>query len=289
MIKSTFHLRIGAFIFWSGIGYITMTQSWAGVCPTTINARNNPANNGFEPVFNQNDANNPTIYMCQKERSENKLPLESDIIAGGSQAISKGNVNKTVDMGIGRIDIDGFDVNDNLNSNYVFRPLKQRYLDEWFHFVIFQKAVPSLVGLTGESSDPSFKDSEKIKGDYCTLPNPQTNVSYHDYIKNYFKANPQKFTVNGVGANAYTASGTRFGGGGNKTPFATATISQINGEPVNITLDFVARETGRSSRYTDKNGNIYCLVTVGVQAQIDLNTAKANKDYVLNVGVEAGD
>ncbi|STY90359.1 hypothetical protein [Moraxella bovis] len=55
------------------------------------------------------ESNGETIYVCMRDdKPYPKITVnDSDIIAGGSQAMGMGNAQKVVDFGVSRVDVDG--------------------------------------------------------------------------------------------------------------------------------------------------------------------------------------
>lgn len=118
---------------------------------------------------------------------------DSDIIAGGSQAVGMGNAQKVVDFGVSRVDVDGFDINAvNAPSRYTFKKADSitEPLNETFQFFTYTDQNDSLVK---NNSGPTFYNA------YCQgrqVP-PYGAVNHQQNIVDYLTNNAQKFFVNG--------------------------------------------------------------------------------------------
>lgn len=218
------------------------------------------------------ESNGETIYACMRDdKPYPKITVnDSDIIAGGSQAVGMGNAQKVVDFGVSRVDVDGFDINAvNAPSRYTFKKAGSisEPLNEIFQFFTY---TDQNGGLVKNNSGPAFYNA------YCQgrqVP-PYGAVNHQQNIVDYLTNNAQKFFVNGEPAvSDYKKIDN------NNHQIATKTLV-VDG--TQMTVNLIARKRdGFYYSFANKD-SIYCMMTVGVEASVDLNTAFA-KEYTLNI------
>lgn len=227
----------------------------------------------FNPKFKKvGESNGETIYACMRDdKPYPKITVnDSDIIAGGSQAVGMGDTQKVVDFGVSRVDIDGFDINAvNAPSRYTFKKSGSitEPLNETFQFFTY---TDQNGGLVKNNSGPAFYNA------YCQgrqVP-PYGAVNHWQNIVDYLTNNAQKFFVNGEPA---TSDYKKIDN--NNYQIATKTLVV---DATQMTVNLIARKKDSFYYSFANKDSIYCMMTVGVEASMDLNTARA-KGYTLNI------
>lgn len=227
----------------------------------------------FKQVNNDPDPDK-IIYFCARGDAPTQeifnIP-DGDLIENSRKVINMGRTKATVNIGTSRIDVAGFNVNDNLRlpTAYVFRPLKtldRDILREKFHFVTYR-----------HNNDNRVRGNSTNFYDYCqgVQPTNPRGVNFYQNIFDYLKGNAHLFTVNGTPAQPFV-NGVNTGA---DSQFAFARVT-VDGADMTVKF-FTRQKSGFFHRHKNHDA-IYCLLTVEVKAEIDVNTTQA-RSYNLRV------
>lgn len=250
------------------LSFATIPQAQAEDCSPII------YNGLLGPKFKKvGESNGETIYACMRDdKPYPKITVKDiNIIAGGSQAVGMGNAQKVVDFGVSRVDVDGFDMSAvNVPSSYIFKKAGSitEPLNETFQFFTYTDNNGGLI--TSNGSSDAFKRS------YCQGKQtpPYGAVNHWQNIVDYLTDNAQKFFVNGEPAvSDYKKIDN------NNHQIATKTLVV---DATQMTVNLIARKKDSFYYSFANKDSIYCMMTVGVEASVDLNTARA-KGYTLNI------
>lgn len=251
-------------IILTALPFAMMSQAFAGQADCVPNTLKDVLDTQvFAQVGEYGDSN---IYFCARAdvpRQENIDILDIDIIERGSQAINMGEAQAAANIGTSRIDIAGFNVNDDLPTTYVFRRLNRDAFKEIFHFTAYAPRTGFIKDKTG--LEPY---------NYCRGAEGIPTINHYQNILEYLKVNGQKFSVNGTPAIPDFKSIDA-----ENNQFASATVT-VDG--ADMTVKFIARRKGGFFYGHSDLDAVYCLTTVGVQASVDLDTARA-KNYNLQI------
>ncbi|WP_432481392.1 hypothetical protein [Moraxella sp. ZY200743] len=266
-------------MIWGVLSFLTMSQAYAGDCYSDPDIDNGRVISGYAEVGNHNGV---TIYGCFRDINlaalQRKINVsENVIIRGDSQAIGVGRTTKVADFSVSSVEVTGPDFPDTpLSQNHVFKEAKslRDSLQEAFHFATFARNAT----LRDKSRNRDFLN-ECCQG--LSRPN---HGNYRGTMRDYLVQNAHRFTVNGQPASPVIPP--------QQIDFFTHKIAtkQVEvGNGVSMTVDFVSR--ARNGFFYAKarggEGWVYCLLTVGVQASVDLNTAKPGV-HTLNIGYNSG-
>ncbi|ANB91950.1 hypothetical protein MOVS_08185 [Moraxella ovis] len=264
-----------AWLLLLGLPLGAMTSAYAENCFPTLN---NISGGRFDDKFIAvGSSGGETIYSCFRDEPAPNLDrkivvLDSQVIRGGSQGIGMGELNGLVNFGVGSVELDGFDVTDNLSlpSNFIFKThnREREPVRERFQFFTYTRDNG---GTIRGDQQPSVYDA------YCEGRGvvPHGAVNHQQNILDYLTANAHRFTVNGQPAAPSFKRIDR-----NNQQFASVTLV-IDG--ADMTVNFIARKRDGFYHRNKNRDHIYCLMTVGVEASVDMNTAKP-KDYNLRIG-----
>ncbi|WP_323841980.1 MULTISPECIES: hypothetical protein [unclassified Moraxella] len=257
-------------IILTALPFAMMSQAFAGQADCVPYTRGGRFDSVFTQVNNNSDPDK-IIYFCARGDALTQeifnVP-EGDLIENSRKVINMGRTKATVNIGTSRIDVAGFNVNDNLRlpTAYIFRPLNSVPVQEIFHFVTYTKRTNFIKDKTGLESPYTY-----CRGEAEGTP----RVNHYQNIFNYLKGNAHLFTVNGTPAQPFV-NGVNTGA---DSQFAFARVT-VDG--ADMTVKFFTRQTDRFFYSIKKFDAVYCLLTVGVQAEIDVNTTQA-RSYNLRV------